>query len=84
MQDQASGAADSGKDAGSGPVPELPEPVPDAVQTTVNNAINGAINGLEVAARMAGDVVRSVVPQSVTDNIPFLMQHVGDLVGVIG
>lgn len=45
----------------------------------VESAKGGGVDGPEIAGKFAGDVVRSVVPESVIDNIPFLYAHVTEL-----
>lgn len=70
------GAADAG---GGGPPGGLPDAVPDFV----SGVVNGAIHGLQVAARRAGDIVSGLVPDQALDAIPFLVQHAGDVLGVL-
>lgn len=45
--------------------------------------IDAAGGGLETAAGVAGDVVRAVVPEFVTQYIPFLTGLPADILGVV-
>lgn len=72
MTQENATATAANETGGAAAPPSLPDQAPGPVQ----GVVDGAASGLEVAGRMAGDVVRSVVPESVIDRIPFLLLDV--------
>lgn len=64
--------ATNATNASSGAAAPVGSPGPGIAE----QARDGLLEGLNVAAQMAGDIVRSVVPESVLDSIPFLLVDV--------
>lgn len=78
--DTATNTTATATETGGGAAPPVGGGGRNPFSDIARDAIDGGVNGLEIAARFAGDIVRSVVPESVVDNIPFLIAETAGVV----